>query len=176
MSLEDISFEQRDELALLMQQLSNNPETRKDLLRLAKKVRPDLPVPELEIESHTNSMVEKAEQRVQALEAKLRQKEALEDLKARRNSLKSKGLVQTDEDIQAVEKIMLEKGVTNHETAAEYWDWMKQSAAPTPTGYNPNPINKFDLSQYWKNPQGAARNEAAKALADLRKNSRLPGF
>jgi hypothetical protein len=55
---------------------------------------------------------------------------------------------------------MLERGITNHETAAEYHQWMKQAAVPTSSSYNPSPMNKFDLSNYWKNPQTAARNEA----------------
>jgi len=48
-----------------------------------------------------------------------------------------KGLIQDESEIEEVEKVMLEKGITNHEAAAEYWQWMKQSAAPTPSGYNP---------------------------------------
>jgi hypothetical protein len=75
-----------------------------------------------------------------------------------------------------VEKIMLDKGITNHETAAEYHKWMKQSATPTPTGYNPSPLNSFNLKEYWKNPQVAARNEAFKALNDLRKPTRPIGL
>ena len=51
---------------------------------------------------------------------------------------------------------------------------MKQAATPTPSGYNPNLINKFDLSKYWKNPQGAARNEAATALQEIRNQGRRP--
>ena len=47
MSLEDISLEQRDELALLMKNLAEDPATRKEVLRLTKKVRPNLPIPEL---------------------------------------------------------------------------------------------------------------------------------
>ena len=78
--------------------------------------------------------------------------------------------------ILEIEKIMLEKKIVDHETAAEYWDWMKQAAAPTPTGYNPNVMNKFNLSPYYKNPVTAARDEAAKALNDLRKNNRPIGL
>lgn len=174
MSLEDISFEQRDELARLMKDLSDNPNTRKEVLRLTKQVRPDLTIPELEIESSTKAAFDKAEQRVQALEAKLREKDALAELQRRRDALKEKNLVGSDKDVEEVEKLMLEKNIANHETAAEYWAWMKQSAAPTPSSYNPSAIGKFDLSSYWKNPQTAARNEAAKALAELRRNNSRP--
>lgn len=176
MSLEDLSLEQRDELALLAQQLANNPETRKDFLRLTKKAKPDLPMPELDIEDYTEKKVSQANSRVEELERKLAEKDALSDLDKRRNALIKKGLAQDEKDIEEIEKIMLEKGITNHESAAEYWDWMKQAATPTPSGYNPSPVAKFDLGKYYKNPQGAAREEAAKALNELRKNTRPIGL
>ena len=173
MSLEDMSYEARDELAALAKTLAENPQTRKEFLRLTKTARPDVPIPELDLEETVNRASNKAEERVQALEAKLREKEAMEELERRRAKIRKEGLAQTDEDIEAVEKIMLEKGISNHETAAEYHQWMKQAAAPTPTGYNPQVMSKFDLSKYYKNPQVAARDEAAKALAELR-NPRRP--
>jgi len=176
MSLEDMSFEQRDQLALLMRELSDNPATRKEVLRLTKQIKPDLVIPELEIESTTKSYVEKLEQKLMDREAKDREQDALRDLESRRNRLMKKGLVEREEDIEEVEKIMLEKGISNHESAAEYWQWMKQSATPTPTGYNPSAVSKFDLGKYYKNPVGAARDEASKALQELRQNKRPIGF
>ena len=53
---------------------------------------------------------------------------------------------------------------------------MKQAAKPTPSGYNPSPLKGFNLNEYWKNPVQGARNEAAKALAELRKNTRPIGI
>jgi hypothetical protein len=176
MSLEDVSYEQRDQLAALMRELSDNPATRKEVLRLTKKIKPDLVIPELDIEETTNSAVSETRKELEAMRAKLAEKDALEDLEKRRNALMRKGVVRSEEEIEEVEKVMLEKGITNHDTAAEYWEWMKQTAAPTPTGYNPSAINKFDLNKYYKNPVGAARDEAAKALQELRKNTRPIGF
>jgi len=171
MSLEDLSLEQRDELAMLSKQLSDNPATRKEFLRLTKKVRPDLSVPELDIEDNTNTKISAAENRVQALEAKLRERDAVSELEKRRAKLG-----RSAEEVAEIEKLMLDKGMTNHETAAEYFDWMKQAATPTPMGYNPSAISKFDLSKYWKNPQMGARDEAAKALSELRTNRRPIGI
>jgi hypothetical protein len=176
MSLEDMSFEQRDQMALLMRELSDNPETRKEILRLTKKVKPGLVIPELDIEDHTHNAVSAANKRVEDLEAKMREKEAVEDLNKRRMSLIKKGLIQDESEIEHVEKIMLDKGITNHESAAEYWDWMKQSAVPTPTGYNPSAVAKFDLGKYYKNPVMAARDEASKALNELRRNPKPIGL
>ena len=103
MSLEDLSMEQRDELAALARQLAENPETRKEFLRLTKKAKPDMPIPELEIEDSTNTAVQKAEERVKALEAKLSEKDAREELEKRRAKIRSRGL--QDKDVEEVEKI-----------------------------------------------------------------------
>jgi hypothetical protein len=176
MSLENMSLEARDELAALAQTLAENPETRKDFLRMTKKVKPDLPIPELDIEDYTHRAVSRSEDRVQALEAKLREKEAIEELQKRRQSLMKKGLISNESEVGDVEKIMLERGITNHETAAEYHQWMKQAAVPTSTGYNPSAVKQFDLNKYWKNPVAAARNEAMNALNDLRKPQRPIGL
>ena len=176
MSLEDLSFEARDELALLARQMAEDPATRKDFLRLTKKIKPDMPIPELEIESYTEKAVSASTRRVEELEAKLRERDALDDLDKRRQSLIKKGLIDNESQIEEIEKVMLEKGITNHEAAAEYWDWMKQSAVPASSGYNPSAINKFDLSKYWKNPVAGARDEASKALMELRKNPRPIGL
>jgi hypothetical protein len=176
MSLEDVSYEQRDQLAALMRELSDNPATRKEVLRLTKKIKPDLVIPELDIEETTTNAVGETRRELEAMRAELAQKRAEEDLERRRNSLIRKGYAASDEDVEEIEKVMLEKKIADHDTAAEYWQWMKQSAAPTPTGYNPSAINKFDLSKYYKNPVGAARDEAAKALQELRKNTRPIGF
>jgi hypothetical protein len=176
MSLENVSYEARDELAALAQQLADNPATRKDFLRMTKKVKPDLPIPELDMEDYTHSAVTKSEQRVQALEAKLRERDAVEELQKRRQSLMKKGLIASEDEVKDVEKIMLERGITNHETAAEFHQWMKQAAVPTSSGYNPSPVKQFDLNKYWKNPVNAARDEAANALRDLRKPQRPIGL
>ena len=176
MSLENLSLEARDELAALAQTLAENPDTRKDFLRMTKRVKPDLPIPELDIEDYTNRAVTRSEDRVQALEAKLRERDAVEELQKRRQSLMRKGLIANESEVNDVEKIMLERGITNHETAAEYHQWMKQAAVPTSTGYNPSAVKQFDLNKYWKNPAAAARNEAMNALNDLRKPQRPIGL
>ena len=144
MSLENLSLEARDELAALAQTLAENPDTRKDFLRMTRKVKPDLPIPELDIEDYTHKAVSRSEDRVQALEAKLREKEAIEELNNRRQSLMKKGLISNESEVGDVEKIMLERGITNHETAAEYHQWMKKAAVPTSSGYNPSAVKQFD--------------------------------
>jgi hypothetical protein len=177
MSLEDMSNDQVNELAALAKQLAENPETRKDFLRLTKKAKPDFSIPELEIEDATTHAVSKAYERVEGIENRMRERDARDSLNERRQSLLKKGFAKDDADIESIEKIMLEKNIPNHETAAEYWKWMQQSAAPTPgTSYNPSTLSKFDLSKFQKNPVAAARDEAFKALNELRKSPKPIGL
>ncbi len=176
MSLENYSPEAIEELAALSKRLSEDPATRKQFLRLTKQVHPDLPVPEIEMEEAVNARASVAEQKVAQLEAKLRQREVKDELNKRRNSLRDKGYVQSDEEILEIEKLMTEKGIANHETAADYWRHMKQSAVPTPSGFPTPVMSKFDIKGYMKNPVGAARENAAAALAELRKNPKPIGL
>jgi len=176
MSLENLSPEARDELAALAQRLADNPETRKDFLRMTKKVNPDLPIPELEIDDRTTSALTQMRQENEAIKAQLKAKEAQEMLDKRRQSLVKKGLVDNEDEIDAVEKLMLEKKIADHETAAQYHQWMKQAAVPTPSGYQPSAVKQFDLNKFWKNPNTAAREEAVRALNDVRKPMRPIGL
>jgi len=176
MSLEDVSYEARDELARLAKQLSDNPETRSQFLKLAKQVRPDVSMPEIEIEERYTKKFQDFESKLAARDAKQAERDAMDNLEYRRNSLVEKGLVNSRDEIQEVEKLMLDKGITNHEAAAEYHKYMKQAAIPTPSGYNPNPMKKFDLSAFHKNPIQAARETAAQALSEFRKPVRPIGL
>ena len=174
MSLENLSLEARDELAQLAQTMADNPKTREAFLRLTKEVNPDLQIPEIQIKDMTRTELDAMRRENEALQAKFKEREAVDELNKRRSSLVKKGLINSEDDIPEIEKIMMEKQIHNHETAAEYHNWMKQAAKPTPSGYNPSAINKFDLSAYWKNPSNAARSEAAKALSEVRNPRNRP--
>ena len=176
MSLENLSLEAQAELAALAKSLAEDPKTRKQFLQLTKQVRPDVPIPEIEIEERTNAVLATANKRVESLEAKLRAKDAKEELERRRNNLRTKQLAESDADIADIEKLMIEKGIANHETAAEYHSWMKQAAAPTPSQF-PSPVmSRFNTQDYMKNPVGAARDAAHAALTEFRKNPRPIGL
>lgn len=178
-TLEDLAPEARDELALLARELSDNPETRKSFLGLTRKVRPNIPVPELELDERLSKAEQASAAQIEALQNKLAEKEMREELARRRQKLIAEGKAQSEEDIARIEKLMLEKGISNHETAADYDAWMSQAATPTPQSYNRNvldPNTRKGLVDYWKNPVGAARDAAARALDEFRKNPRVAGI
>ena len=176
MSLENLSVEAQAELAALAKTLAENPSTRKQFLQLTKQVRPDVPIPEIEIEERTNSVLAEANKKVETLEQRLRQKEAKEELEKRRLTLLKKNLVDSEDEIAEVEKLMVEKGIANHETAAEYHQWMKQAAAPTPSQFPQPVMSKFNTKDFMKNPVGAARDAAHAALTEFRKNPKPIGL
>jgi hypothetical protein len=176
MSLENLSLEARDELASLMQTLAESPDTREDILRLTKKVKPGLNIPEIDLKDSTNLALQQVRQENEQIRAELKSRDAQAALENRRKNLMKKGLASSEDEVEAIEKIMIEKGIPNHETAAEYHQFMKQAAKPTPTGYNPSAVRQFDLGKFWKDPRGAAQQEAVKAFADLRKPQRPIGL
>ena len=147
MALENLSLEARDELASLMQTLAESPDTREDILRLTKKVKPGLNIPEIELKDNTNQALQQMRQENEAIRNELRTRDAQAELENRRKSLVKKGLVSSEDEIEAVEKVMLEKKISDHETAADHLRWMKQAATPTPTGYNPSAVRQFDLGR-----------------------------
>ena len=106
MSLEDLSFEQRDELAMLAKQLADNPETRENFLRLTKQVKPDLTIPELALKDDLAKQLKVSQDSYQKLEAKFKQKEQMENLQELRNRLVEDGKA-SKADIPAIEKLMV---------------------------------------------------------------------
>jgi len=147
---------------------------------LTKKVKPNLTIDAIDIKDQVDARFAEYEARNQVLEGKLREKDALEELEKRRQSLVKRGKAKSDEDVAEIEKVMLEKGITNHDTAADYYEYMKTSATPTsPQVFNRSFMNESardTLAKFRVNPVVAARDEAAKALTELRKNPRPIGF
>ena len=86
------------------------------------------------------------------------------------------GKASSREDIEAIEKVMIEKKIADHDAAADYWKWMQQTATPTPSAFPKPVMQQFDVSGYMKNPVVAARDEAMKAFQELRKNPRPIGL
>ena len=158
------------ELGQLAKKLANDPATRKDFLRLLKKNNPSQPIPEIDVE---NSMQQFATPYINELAAmkKERMREKVEaSIEQARSKLKESGY--TKEDIASIEKLMTEKQIPSHDTAAEHFRMSKQLATPTPTslqtGVNTLPIDRKAIKE-----AGGIRNwsrtEAHKAADEILK-------
>ena len=93
MSLENLSLEARDELAQLAQTMAEDPKTREDFLRLTQRVKPDMQIPEIQIKDMTRNELAQMRQENDALQAKFRERDAIDDLNKRRASLVKKGFL-----------------------------------------------------------------------------------
>lgn len=167
-SLEGMSPDAIAGLAMLAKGLSSNPHTRNQFLQLTKAANPNMSIPEVDLPFQINNAISEERGKREALEARLRERDIRDSVISRRQEIqKSKGL--SDADIADVEKLMLEKGITNHETAADFMLSQRQSAKPTPfTGYSSHSMPAVDTKSFGGNINQWARNEAANAISDIR--------
>lgn len=158
------------ELAALAKSLAEDPKTRKDFLRLLKKKNPNQPIPELDTE---DAMRQFADPYIKELD-KLKNERAQEKLQGRihenRRKLKENGY--TDDDVTAIEKLMMEKSIPSHDTAAEHFRMSRQLATPTPSTLTNNGVNSLPVDKKQLKEAGGlknwARSEAHKAVDDVR--------
>lgn len=168
-SLEGMSQEAIQGLALLAKGLSDNPETRNDFLKMTKKANPSMSIPEVDIPLSMDALLKAERTEREKLEKEILKDRVERDVEKRRASLMAdKGL--TDKDVAEVEKLMVEKGIASHETAADYYKMQQQSARPTPsfTGHGSHQMPKVDTKDFGGNIAQWSRNEAAKTIHDIR--------
>lgn len=132
-SLENFTPQERDELAALAQGLSRNPKTRDAYLRLIKQHAPDTPIPEIDVIERTRQMAKPLVDKVLAMEAKELEREVKGRIADKRNELRDDGY--SKDEIEAIEKLMVERQIPNHKTAGEFFRMQRQSAQPTPSSY-----------------------------------------
>ena len=169
--LEGMTPEAVSDLATLATTLANNPKTRAHFLRLTKMANPEVQIPEIEMADQLNGILSKGAERIKSMEDKLMQREMQDRLSEARRELREQGIAK--EDIAEVEKLMVERRIPDHKTAAEFFNLSRKAAEPTPSRYSGVGVEvpKIDLTKV----QGAninawARQEAANTLSDIIKN------
>jgi len=170
-SLEGLTPEAIADLAVALKSLTDNPKTRKQTLALMKPSDPTLNIPEIDIPMQLNQLLQQNEARMAKMEAARNEDRVRADILDRRNEIVKKGLVSEDE-VKEVEKLMLEKGISSHETAAEFYASQKKSATPTPGTFGQPLFAKPDLKAMNGDINQWARSEAGKAMADIIKMRR----
>jgi len=172
MSLEGRSPEDVQALAELAEALATNPNTRHGFLGLTKKINPGANIPEIDIPASLQASMAPQLDRLKQLE-EAQAKRDMEDRvrEARAAALKVKGV--SDDDMPAIEKLMLEKRIPDHATAAEFLAATRRSAEPTPHMTRPrmpaDVIPKLpDLKEFGGNLQDYARQQAYAAIDELR--------
>ncbi len=172
-SLEGMSAEQITDLAILAKAQLDNPVTRPHFLQNSKVVNPESSIPEIDIPMRVNKMLQSGKEMIDKQATEIANMRLERDIERRREVLMKKhGL--SENDVSEVEKLMLEKQIASHDTAAEFYNSQKQSARPSPSMFSPNTMPKINLKESgMPNMSQWARNEAGKTLDEFRGRIRV---
>jgi len=121
------------ELAELARSLANDPKTRRQFLQLVKAKNPGQPIPELDLAAQMEAFAKPHLDKIAKMEQDQIRREAEANVLAKRNALKAKGF--DDSDVTAIEKLMIEKQIGSHDTAAEFYRNTQTVATPTPSTF-----------------------------------------
>ncbi len=176
MALADqLEAKEAKELLNSLEGLYNHPQLGTEVKQILKKWRPDLEIPELELEERLKANAQKEkeelEKRLSALENRREEDEIKRKTVDEERQLIVDGLA-TKEEIPEIKKIMAESGIGNFKTAVEYYHLSKQGAVPT------SHIERTSFSmptekELFQNPKGWSQKVAYQVLNDFEKERRL---
>jgi len=166
-TLEGMTPEAIQGLALTAKSLLENKDTRRDTLALVKRVDPSQNIPEIDMPAQFTTMLEEERTARKKIEDEMRDDRIRRDVKEQRAAIMAKGIAEAD--VEKVEKLMTERGIMKHDTAAEFFLAQNQMAVPTPpasAAYQSLELPKFDLAKGNIRTQGKVM--AAELLAGFR--------
>lgn len=178
-NLEDAT---REGLAKLALDLAGNPKTRKSFLNLAKEVRPNTPIPEVDTAKEIDERFSKEVEARTKFEAEQRDRWLKEDLVRQKNEVKTKHEL-SDESFGKMEE-MMKKGElpADYKWAAPLFKAQNEPAAPTnygSSGYQ----GPLSLQTHAKALDGLMENEvewsqktAHSMIDDMLKGKRASAF
>jgi hypothetical protein len=148
---EDLTDQQRTNLASASNQLLSNPETAREFKRLWMKANPQVRFPEIEQEQIVEKQFKSRDEKIEELSNKLLEQEADKRRQDKRQAAAARGL-----DPDAVENLIVERGksgrVIDYESAMELMELQQQAAAATPA------------TQSWQDPRNDAANKTIKEM------------
>ena len=169
-SLEGLSEEEIRSLASQMRNLASG-DTRKDLQRLLKRKNPSLAIPEIDVEDAVEARMSERDKAFEELKARDQQRDIAGRREKIRQKLERDGLIKQgdDADFDDLEKVMVEKGIANHETAAVYRANERKLAEPAAEipGRGGPMMMPADFKQFFKQPTQVARKLAHDAVTDI---------
>lgn len=166
-SLENLDEDAIKGLATLAKGLAEDPKTRRAFQALLKTQNPSLPIPELDAETRAAAQIKPLQDELAALRKEQAEKRGVDGLQARRAKLREAG--HSDEEITSIEKLMVDKQIPSHDTAAEHFRMSQKLATPTPSILRQNtlPVAGKDVKE-----AGGIRKwaitEASKAADDIK--------
>ncbi len=142
-SLEDFTPEELANMGRLYGQLVKNPKTRDVTLRATKAISPETSIPEIEVlDKVAHAMTPHLKKIDDMTQENLRLK-VERNIEAKRAEMRDQGF--SKEEVDAVEKIMVEKKIPDYQTAGEFLRMQAKTAPVTPANWsNPTrlPLDK----------------------------------
>ena len=171
MSLEGKSVEEIQALAELANGLASDPKTRQGFLHLTKVANPATNIPEIDIPAALQRQFAEPLAKLDALQKAHEAREMKDRIEASRRDIIAKGV--SASDVPAIEKLMVEKGIANHETAVEFFQQQQRAAAPTPastySGIRRLEQPKMpDLKQFAGDPKAFTYGTAYSVIDEIR--------
>lgn len=165
-SLETLSDADR-QLIAIGKELAKDPKTRKEYLKLIKAKYPGEVIPELDTEAAIIAATKPYVDRLAKLEKEHVDRDVAARIKERRDGLKSQGY--TDDDVKAIEEMMVKEQIPSHATAANYYKLSRQAAQPTPSTMHTTtlPVDKKSIKEAG-GIKNWARAEAGKAIDEIK--------
>ncbi len=167
-SLENFTEAERDAMARMYDRLVKDPKTRDVTLRATKTVAPETNIPEIEVMDRVAHAMTPHLTEIAALKKDKLEREVKDRLTAARQKLRDDAGM-NQKDIDAVEKIMVEKHIPDHATAAEFYTMQNRTATPTPESWS-NPVKMPGNADGFKKAGGFKnffRNDAHAAVDEL---------
>lgn len=172
MSLEGKDPSEIEALASLAESLSSNPATRQGFLRLTKQVNPTANIPEIDTIDRVAAGLKPHLDRLKELEQKQLQRDVMDRIQAgRERALQVSGV--TAADMPAIEKLMQERQIPDHATAAEFHAMQQRAAEPTAASFS-HQSRTFgapqmpDAKEFGGNLQTWSRNQAYATIDEMR--------
>ena len=167
-SLEGMTPDQITELAIAAKGMLDNPATRERALRLHKEVRPDVNIPEIDLPHQFNTALAEERSKREALENRMREDDVRRDIEAKRSAMIQKGI--PADKVVDVERLMTERGIMNHDTAADFYLSQQKLATPTApdiaSRYHSQQLPVIDSKPFGGSVKNWAKAEAMKAFQE----------
>ena len=142
----------------------NDPSTNKDLKALIKKKYPSLPIPDYDLEQQMDKrFAERDKKEEDAAEARRKEADDRHFKEERERTQKQYGL--TDDAMERMEKMMIEKNVGDYDVAASYFaarEPKSSEAAWDSTRWHHEKAKGFE--EIAKDPEAWGRNEIMRAI------------
>jgi hypothetical protein len=158
-------LQSRRQVADFVESIYNDPQLGPEAKRLIKKKYPNLQIPDYDIEEKVEKRLSAADKKRQDEEDKKRKDEEDARFKSERDRTK-KDYGFTDEAMERLEKLMVERNIGDYEVAASYLA-SKEPKASEPDNWDNSRWDhgkKEGFAEIAKDPEGWGRTELLKAI------------